>query len=416
MSKGRNKIFKLLISLLQFSAIIFGIISLPNVKCESEITYIVKCKGCNKDNNWPKIIGDSFNNPSKVEINNVVHNFNHNWYKLDEEISTITLTYQRDIDSYADMFNGITLIEEITFVNFKTKKPKSMQNMFFKSPVKYIRFGQNFDTSEVTDMSHMFEECKELLEIDLSDFNTASVTTMHSMFRYCEKIQVIDARSFDASKVTNMYDMFGYCYKLVYVNVSSFNTQSVQVMQGIFINCHALKYIDISNFDYTTFLASCPESNSNPDSCKFHYTFAYCENLICLNFKTFQFVDRVNDYTFNNHNSNIKFCVDESNIKVTNSDLKNLLKNNCDDQCFKDMSKKFDISSNSYVDSCNTNKFDFNDLCWDDCPYNYYRIYTDRRTCLKEKPGENYFLDWTNNIYYKCYSTCKTCNIRQNGK
>ena len=416
MSKGRNKIFKLLISLLQFSAIIFGIISLPNVKCESEITYIVKCKGCNKDNNWPKIIGDSFNNPSKVKINNEVHNFNHNWYKLDEEISTITLTYQRDIDSYADMFNGITLIEEITFVNFKTKKPKSMQNMFFKSPVKYIRFGQNFDTSEVTDMSHMFEECKELLEIDLSDFNTASVTTMHSMFRFCEKIQVIDARSFDTSKVTNMYDMFGYSKNLVYVNVSSFNTQSVQVMQGIFINCHALKYIDISNFDYNTFLASCPESNSNPDSCKFHYTFAYCENLICLNFKTFQFVDRVNDNTFNNRNSNIKFCVDESNIKVTNSDLKNLLKNNCDDQCFKDMSKKFDISSNSYVDSCNTNKFDFNDLCWDDCPYNYYRIYTDRRTCLKEKPGENYFLDSTNNIYYKCYSTCKTCNIRQNGK
>ena len=76
------------------------------------------------------------------------------------------------------------------------------------------------------------------------------------------------------------------------------------------------------------------------------------------------------------------------------------------------MLKKFDISANAYVETCDSEKFEFNDLCWDDCPYHYYRIFTNKRTCSKDEPGENFFYDSTNNIYYQCYSTCKTCNAK----
>ena len=462
MSKTRNNFFLLFISFLKYSIILFILTSLPKVKSISEISFTVKCIRGNDDDDWPKIIADSFNDPSKIRINGVEpEKINYNWYDIKYGYSTIVLTYNRDIDSYENMFKGISnLLVEITLLNFNTQKPKSMKNMFYGTNFEKITFEnidtsavtdmshlfencyqlkeidiskfntaavtdmnsmffhcqklekidtRNFDTSKVTNMSHLFEECKILKEIDLSNFNTASVTDMNSTFRYCEKLKVIDARSFDTSKVTNMYDMFGYCYDLVYINLSSFNTQSVKVMQGIFIRCNNLKYLDISNFDYTTFLNACPAHDSNYDWCKFHYTFAYSGQLFCLNFKTFYFEDRVSDFTFEEHNNGMKFCVDEANIKATGF---NWIKNSCDDQCFKDMAKKFDISKNAYVDVCESQKFDYTDLCWDDCPYNYYRIFNDRRTCSREKPGENFFLDSNNNIYYQCYSSCKTCNTR----
>ena len=461
MSKTIRKIFfSLLISFFKYSIILFSITSLQKVKSDSEITFTVKCNR-GTTNDWPKIIGDSFKySLTKVRLNEKEpEKLNWNWYDIKDGYTNIVLTYEREIDSFDYMFQGVSdLLEEIILKKFMTKKPLSMRNMFYGTHFKKIIFEdidtslvtdmshlfencnqleeidiskfnmasvtdinsmffnceklkkidtRNFDTSKVTNISNLFEGCKTITELDLSNFNTANVVDMNSTFRFCEKIKVIDARSFDTSKVTNMYDIFGYCKELVYINLSSFNTQSVKVMQGLFINCNKLKYLDISNFNYDTFFNSCPVSDYNKDHCKFHYTFASCWQLICLNFKTFKFENRVNDFTFKENNNGIKFCVDESNIKA---DGFNWIKNNCDNQCFKDMSKKFDISRNEYVGTCDSQKFDYNDLCWDDCPYDYYRIFTDRRTCQKEAPGENYYLYSEYNIYYKCYSSCKNCD------
>ena len=318
------------------------------------------------------------------------------------------------VTDISHMFEECYNLEKLNLSEFSTVSVTTMNSTFRNCHNLQEIDMRNFDTSKVTDMDFLFEFCKVLKEIDLSNWNTGSVVSMNSTFRYCEKIKVIDARSFDTSKVTNMYDLFGYCAELVYLNVSSFNTQSVKVMQGIFIQCHKLRYIDIHQFDYTAFLSSCPPDKSNFDWCRFHYTFAYSELLMCVNFITFYFEDRVNDHTFEASGKGLtmKFCVDENNIKVNDNKLKDLLKNSCNDPCFSDMLKKFDISSNAYVDECAPEKFDFRDLCWDDCPYHYYRIYTDRKTCSKEEPDDNYFYDSGDNIYYKCYSSCTTCIAR----
>ena len=264
-------------------------------------------------------------------------------------------------------------------------------------------------------MSETFSGCKNLEELDISTFNTASVEKMNCTFRFCQNLKVLDLRNFDTSKVTFTFDTFGYCKNLVYINVSSFNTKNIQVMRGLFITCEKLKYLDISNFDFSGVINyDCANDDTEGKNCRFHYSFANNFQLKCLNFINFYIDNKLYDNTFDQITSslpNIKFCVNEDNIKV--NDLKNSIKNNCNDQCFKDMSKKFDISQNEYVDSCATQKFDFNDLCWEDCPYNYYKIFTDRRTCLKEKPGENYYLG-DDNIYFKCYKSCKTCTIQGN--
>ena len=43
----------------------------------------------------------------------------------------------------------------------------------------------NFNTNNVTDMSHMFNGCSSLKELNLSNFNTNNVTNMGYMFSGC---------------------------------------------------------------------------------------------------------------------------------------------------------------------------------------------------------------------------------------
>ena len=112
-------------------------------------------------------------------------------------------------------------------------------------------------------------------------------------------------------------------------------------------------------------------------------------------------------------NDNVKYCFEKSKVTANYFIEKQSV---CEEQCFKDMSsKKFDVKDNKYVETCDDSEFDFNDICWEDCPYHYYRIYTTRRTCSKTKPGENFFYDTNDNIYYQCYSSCKTCIGRGDG-
>ncbi len=70
MSKTSKKIFFILISSLKYSIILLSLTSLPKVKMDfSEISFTLKCSYDEGGKNWPKIIGDSFNNPTKVTIN-----------------------------------------------------------------------------------------------------------------------------------------------------------------------------------------------------------------------------------------------------------------------------------------------------------------------------------------------------------
>ena len=63
-----------------------------------------------------------------------------------------------------------------------------MTNMsgMFQNCIKLINLDLNFDTSNVRDMSYMFNECNELKEINgINKFNTSKVTNMISLFSDC---------------------------------------------------------------------------------------------------------------------------------------------------------------------------------------------------------------------------------------
>lgn len=57
----------------------------------------------------------------------------------------------------------------------------------------------NLDTNNVTSMSFMFSECG-LTELDLSSFNTSNVTKMDGMLQNCQNLTKLDLSNFDTTK------------------------------------------------------------------------------------------------------------------------------------------------------------------------------------------------------------------------
>ena len=105
------------------------------------------------------------------------------------------------------------------------------------------------DTSEVTNMNHMFYECSSLTSLDLSKFDTSQVTTMTWMFAECHSLTSLNVSKFDTSKVTNMSYMFYNCRSLTSLDVSKLDTSKVTNMSGMFESCSSLTSLDVSNFD-----------------------------------------------------------------------------------------------------------------------------------------------------------------------
>jgi len=52
--------------------------------------------------------------------------------------------------------------------------------------LKEIKGINNFNTTNVLDMSAMFKECNELENLDLSNFNTSKITNLELMFYGCK--------------------------------------------------------------------------------------------------------------------------------------------------------------------------------------------------------------------------------------
>ena len=70
------------------------------------------------------------------------------------------------------------------------------------------------NTSNVTDMSCMFDGCRGLTLLDLSGWNTSNVTDMSYMFNSCSGLTSLDLSGWNTSKVTRMNSMFSGCSKL----------------------------------------------------------------------------------------------------------------------------------------------------------------------------------------------------------
>ena len=208
---------------------------------------------------------------------------------------TFKMVFKDKMNDLRDFFEDNTHIISLDVSNFNTSKVSEMSHMFHRCKnLKEIKGINRFITNKVTNMEGMFSECEELEYLDLSNLDTSNIMNMDLMFNKCLKIKEIKGiNKFITSKVRSMKAMFQYCLEIIRLDLSNFDTQRVNNMsymfnkckklreirglnkfvtnkvtnmKAIFSECISMEYLDLSNFD---------TSNTIDMS----YMFNYCNKL-----------------------------------------------------------------------------------------------------------------------------------------
>ena len=196
----------------------------------------------------------------------------------------------------------------------------------------------SFDTTKVTNASHMFDSVSSLTTLNLSNFNTSQVTDMGGMFSGMSGLTTLDLSSFDTSKVMNMGYMFSGMYNLITLNLSSFDTSKVTNMDGMFAFMSSLTTLNLSNFNTSQVT-------------RMYRMFSGMRNLTTLNLSSFDtskvtrmyymFSDMSSLTTLNLSNFNTFQVTDMSGMFSNMSSLTTLDLSSIDTSNVKDMSYMF---------------------------------------------------------------------------
>lgn len=106
-------------------------------------------------------------------------------------------------------YNGFVRINAPNL--FRSGCVKNLRSVFeSNNELKYVNVS-NWNVSNVTDMSFMFNSCYELKSVgNLCKWNVSNVTTFKQMFTCCSKLTYIgDLSNWNAPKCTNARFMFG---------------------------------------------------------------------------------------------------------------------------------------------------------------------------------------------------------------
>ncbi len=154
-------------------------------------------------------------------------------------------TSYRDSDEvpWEDRRFGITTV---TFVDVVS--PISC-NRWFVDCVRLTTFNSiyNFDTANVKNTSHMFQNCTSLQRLDLSTWDVSSVDESQSMFEGCYDLSDLDLSGWNF-RSKDMIDMFNGCEGLEFLDLSGFDTRNTVVMNSMFSNCGSLDSLRLGLF------------------------------------------------------------------------------------------------------------------------------------------------------------------------
>jgi len=120
-------------------------------------------------------------------------------------------------DLYDQSTNSFPITRVVFDPSFAGARPTSTYGWFaYMVNLESIEGIGYLNTSEVTNMIFMFNNCSGLTSLDLSSFNTANVTIMYGMFQYCSNLRTIYVSdSWSTAAVLNSDFMFDDCTSLV---------------------------------------------------------------------------------------------------------------------------------------------------------------------------------------------------------
>ena len=188
-------------------------------------------------------------NNTKIYIDNIEHKYCKFFIPDKKGIHEIKIEINTTLTNCSHMFSCCNNIVAFDFSSFNTSSVTNMSYMFTSCQnLRYLDLS-SFDTSNVTNMSNMFSYCMSLMEINLSSFLTHNVIDMSAMFMWCQNLMEINVNNFNIFKVKYLNDMFNSCGRLTYIDLSSFIAKNAINVSRMFFGCESLKSIKFVYFD-----------------------------------------------------------------------------------------------------------------------------------------------------------------------
>ena len=160
--------------------------------------------------------------------------------------------------------NGKKVLLDTDYLAFSFSNNKKLQTLDLRG----------LNTSNVTNMSYLFDGLENLTTINLNGWNTSKVTTMRSMFDGVKSLTSLNLSSFNTSRVEDMFGMFKGMERLTTLNIRSFNTSKVTDMSYMFRDLASMSALDVSMLN----TANVEEMD---------YMFSGMSNLTTLNLRNF---------------------------------------------------------------------------------------------------------------------------------
>ena len=153
-----------------------------------------------------------------------------------------------NVEDMSHLFEGSSGLTELKIDKWDTSKVKNMIGMFTGLwNIKELNIS-NWNTSNVEDMSGMFSHLHDLLKLDLNKWNTSKVKNMPNMFWKTESLTTLNITNWDTSNVENMSQMFSET-NLTELNISDWNISKVESMDSMFANSLNIKKLDLGRWN-----------------------------------------------------------------------------------------------------------------------------------------------------------------------
>ena len=155
-----------------------------------------------------------------------------------------------DVSEITDMSDMFRLIEHGEFCgidNWDVSNVIDMSNMFANC-TNFSGDVRNWDVSNVKDMSGMFNACKMFDGQGLENWDVSNVKNMSGMFNGCTWLN-IDFSKWDVSNVTDMHAMFSFCTHFTGFGLDTWDVSNVDNMLEMFYRDVAMKKQYIENWN-----------------------------------------------------------------------------------------------------------------------------------------------------------------------
>lgn len=178
--------------------------------------------------------GTNFNTEKVVDMSKMFHSAS--------SITSIDLSKfnTKNVKDMSAMFGEMSSLTSIDVSKFDTSNVEDMTGMFAGCSKLTTIDLSNFNTKNVKSMGAN----------GLGFQSNGNSINFHygGMFQDCKKLKtIIFGNNFDTSNVTNMSGMFAWSTSLETLDITKFNTSNVEDMSGMFYRMYAIKNIYVSN-------------------------------------------------------------------------------------------------------------------------------------------------------------------------